>query len=128
MRITTNDLVPLWELGENLARMIRHIEQHNRWGGPGELNSLLMMIEHRLNTISDRKVESPLDEECSRPLYYKRDSGVEVIDVIEDWRLGFHMGNALKYLVREKRDPVSDLEKARWYIQRYLHHYNLIAR
>ncbi len=124
MRITTNDLIPLWPVSLNQSRMIRPIELHVRWGGPGELNSLLMMIEHKISSLSDREVDTCV-EETHRPLYYKRESGVEVIDVIEDWRLGFHLGNALKYIVREKRDRTADLEKARWYIQRYLFHHNL---
>lgn len=45
---------------------------------------------------------------------------LEVIDVIEDWQLGFHLGNAVKYIARagKKGDPVEDLKKALWYLQR----------
>lgn len=44
----------------------------------------------------------------------------EVIDVIEDWDLGFNLGNAIKYIGRagHKDDIVQDLEKAKWYIER----------
>lgn len=46
----------------------------------------------------------------------------EVIDVIEDWNLGFSLGNAVKYIARAgKKDPSAtkeDLEKAVWYINR----------
>lgn len=44
----------------------------------------------------------------------------EVIDVIEDWSLGFNLGNAVKYIARadHKGDAVTDLEKAEWYIRR----------
>jgi len=47
-------------------------------------------------------------------------SGIEPIDVIEAWGLGFHLGNCLKYLARcdLKGQPVEDLEKARWYLDR----------
>ena len=46
----------------------------------------------------------------------------ETIDVIEDWELGFHCGNAIKYLARHKHKGCSkqDIEKAIWYLQRYL--------
>lgn len=48
----------------------------------------------------------------------------EVIDVIEDWQLGFHLGNAVKYIARAGKKPTStmreDLEKAIWYIQRVI--------
>lgn len=46
----------------------------------------------------------------------------EVIDVIEDWNLGFHLGNVIKYISRAgKKDPnkrLEDLKKALWYLQR----------
>jgi hypothetical protein len=44
----------------------------------------------------------------------------EVIDVIEDWGLGFNLGNAIKYIARagHKGDKLTDLEKARWYLER----------
>jgi len=46
----------------------------------------------------------------------------ETIDVIEDWKLDFHCGNAVKYISRHlhKGDPQRDIEKAIWYLQRYL--------
>ncbi len=47
--------------------------------------------------------------------------GVEVIDAIEAWELDFHLGNVVKYVARagRKRDPkVTDLKKARWYLDR----------
>ena len=44
----------------------------------------------------------------------------EVIDVIEDWKLNFHLGNAVKYIARceHEGDKITDLKKARFYIQR----------
>lgn len=46
--------------------------------------------------------------------------GVEVIDAIEAWRLGFHLGNAVKYIARSahKGRLLEDLKKARWYLDR----------
>ena len=48
--------------------------------------------------------------------------GVEVIDAIEAWDLGFCLGNAVKYIARAgKKDPaktLEDLKKARWYLDR----------
>jgi hypothetical protein len=45
---------------------------------------------------------------------------IEVIDAIEDWRLGFNPGNAVKYIARHehKGTAIQDLEKAKWYIER----------
>lgn len=46
----------------------------------------------------------------------------EAIKVIEAWRLGFHLGNVVKYISRAgKKDPdkrLEDLKKARWYLDR----------
>lgn len=51
---------------------------------------------------------------------------IEVIDFIEDQKLDFHLANALKYICRAgKKNPdktKEDLEKAVWYIQRYISH------
>ena len=61
-------------------------------------------------------------EMINHPDYYLKDSGFEVIDVIEAWNLDFSLGNALKYVARAgKKDPKKkkqDLEKAIWYIER----------
>ena len=45
---------------------------------------------------------------------------MEVIDVIEDYDLGFSLGNAIKYILRAdaKGNRKQDLKKAIWYIQR----------
>lgn len=47
---------------------------------------------------------------------------IEVIEAIEDWKLNFHRGNAVKYVARAgKKDPskeIEDLEKAVWYLNR----------
>ncbi len=55
------------------------------------------------------------------PAHYKL-GGIEVIDAIEAWLLGFHLGNAVKYIARAgRKDPaktVEDLKKARWYLDR----------
>jgi hypothetical protein len=46
----------------------------------------------------------------------------EVIDVIEDWQLGYHLGNVVKYVARAgKKNPdkeIEDLEKAKFYLER----------
>ena len=46
--------------------------------------------------------------------------GIEVIDAIEAWALGFHLGNVVKYVVRaaHKGQHLEDLRKARWYLDR----------
>ena len=45
---------------------------------------------------------------------------IEVIEVIEDWKLGFCLGCVVKYIGRadHKGDALSDLKKAHWYLGR----------
>lgn len=52
------------------------------------------------------------------PHYTDHPSGIECIRVTE--HLNFCIGNAIKYLWRagRKGDPVQDLRKAIWYIER----------
>ena len=62
-------------------------------------------------------------EKIDHPEHYRKDSGFEVIDIIESWSLGFHLGNALKYIARaglKTEDKREDIEKAIWYLKRYL--------
>lgn len=62
-----------------------------------------------------------MSDNVNHPSHYT-DGNIEVIDFIEDKKLNYHRGNALKYLCRAgKKDPakeVEDLQKAAWYINR----------
>ena len=43
------------------------------------------------------------------------------VDVIENWGLGFCLGNVVKYIARAGRktpDVLTDLKKAQWYLDR----------
>lgn len=59
----------------------------------------------------------------NHPAHYT-DGKFETIDAIESWQLGYHLGNAVKYISRagkkSKDTELEDLRKARWYIKRYL--------
>lgn len=63
------------------------------------------------------------DKAVDHPSYYN-DGSIEVIRYIEDKKLGFHLGNAVKYISRAgKKDPnkrIEDIKKAIWYLQRYV--------
>jgi len=45
----------------------------------------------------------------------------ECIEVIDDWKLGYCLGNAVKYICRAgKKDPnktIEDLKKAKFYLE-----------
>ena len=54
------------------------------------------------------------------PSHYNK--GIEAIDFIESWSMDFNTGNAIKYLCRykHKNNPLEDLEKAKWYVERII--------
>lgn len=65
--------------------------------------------------------ETKANDPVNRPAHYT-DGKIEVIEFIEDKKLGFCLGNAVKYISRAgKKDPdkeIEDLSKAIWYINR----------
>lgn len=65
-------------------------------------------------------IKKPKDSAVDHPSYYQ--GKIEVIDFIEDKHLGFNLGNCVKYISRHqlkhKDNPVEDLKKARWYLDR----------
>ncbi len=65
----------------------------------------------------DKAVE--LGDMVNRPLHYTQGK-IEPIDVIEDWNLGPHEANVIKYIARAKHKghEKQDLEKAAWWLAR----------
>lgn len=56
----------------------------------------------------------------NHPPHYKS-GGIETIDFIEAKDLNYRLGNVIKYVSRAGKkasDPIEDLEKAAWYLQR----------
>ena len=60
-------------------------------------------------------------EMVDHPIHYNMGK-YEAIDVIEDWNLGFNLGNTIKYISRaghkDKTKTIEDLKKSLWYLQR----------
>ena len=58
-------------------------------------------------------------ENVNHPQHYNQGK-YEVIEVIEDWNLGFNLGNTVKYIGRagHKDNKLEDLKKAKWYLER----------
>jgi hypothetical protein len=74
-----------------------------------------------LDTINPEcvKPEAPKADPVNHPAHYKI-GGIETIDFIEAKALGYHLGNAVKYITRadHKGNRLQDLQKAKWYIDR----------
>ena len=62
-----------------------------------------------------------MTKEINKAKHYNT-SRFEVIDVIEEWELGFHLGNVIKYIARHKYkgSAKKDLQKAEYYLKRYI--------
>ena len=60
-------------------------------------------------------------DNVNHPAHYC-DGGIETIDFIEAKGLDYHLGNACKYISRagKKDDAVQDIQKAVWYLNRWL--------
>lgn len=62
------------------------------------------------------------NDPINNPSHYT-DGGYETIDFIEKMQLGYHLGNAVKYISRAGKktaDPIEDLNKAMWYLDRLM--------
>ena len=63
-------------------------------------------------------------DNVNRPSHYISNSGIESIDVIEAFDLGFNLGNSVKYILRSgkkggsREKEIEDLKKSIWYLKR----------
>lgn len=84
-------------------------------------------IKQHLSDVDKKKLFDELNELrmkseeslVNHPKHYQGNT-FEVIDIIEDFKLNFNLGNAIKYILRagHKGDRITDLQKAIWYIER----------
>lgn len=76
---------------------------------------------HMGNVISDKSPNRIVNQcdDINHPSHYTQ-GDIEVIDYIEDKKLGYRLGNVVKYISRagHKDDAIKDLKKARWYLNR----------
>ena len=83
---------------------------------------VLKRISEALNIdYKELDIKEDKKEMIDHPKHYNMGK-YEPIDVIEDWELGFNLGNTLKYINRaghkDKDKVIEDLKKARWYLDR----------
>ena len=66
------------------------------------------------------------EKDSLNPSYYKSDSGLEAIHVIEAFNLSFVAGTVFNYLVRAGKQygesEIKDMKKAHWYLSREIWH------
>ena len=63
-----------------------------------------------------------MHDPVNNPSHYCTDSGLQAINVIEAFELNYHLGNAVKYILRagKKDNEIQDLKKAAWYLARHI--------
>lgn len=69
---------------------------------------------------------SPVTSPIAKLIIGESSLNLECIEVVESLELGFHLGNALKYLWRagvKSEGLATDLKKALWYFERYVQNY-----
>lgn len=63
------------------------------------------------------------EPDVNHPPHY-HSKNFEVIDIIEDFELGFCLGNVIKYVLRAGKKSsetcIKDLNKAAWYLNRHI--------
>ena len=76
-------------------------------------------METNNNKLKEKIKSIDKKEAVNHPQHYNQGK-FEAIDVIEDWKLGFCLGNCVKYIARceHKGKKLEDLKKALWYLQR----------
>ena len=75
----------------------------------------------RANKYLNKTNETIPSDNVNKPSHYNTGT-IEVIEVIEDWKLNFNLGNAIKYIGRceHKNNKKEDIKKAIWYLEREL--------
>lgn len=71
-----------------------------------------------------------MSDQVNHPTHYNsHPSGIECITVTE--HMNFNLGNAVKYIWRaglKSETPITDLEKAAWYISREIERLKTVSR
>lgn len=88
-----------------------------------------MLDKEKIDAMFADAVKREFGEDTSsavnHPNHYAAGRKYEPIDVIEDWELGFSLGNVVKYISRagRKNDALEDLKKAQFYLNYAIEHY-----
>ena len=123
---TVNEVAEKFKTTYQIAYMVRKEMQKKAikakpLAGKFKRIAVFSSNESVLDTINPEcvKPEEPKVDPVNHPAHYKI-GGIETIDFIEAKALGYHLGNAVKYITRadHKGNRLQDLQKAKWYIDR----------
>lgn len=84
----------------------------------GDIFAILKPQTDENEEINDN-VNQATKEMVNHPEHYGGDNPLEVIKIIDHYKLGFALGNCIKYTIRadKKANKLEDLKKAAWYLQ-----------
>jgi len=129
---TVNEVAKKFNTTYQIAYMVRkEMQKKTPKAKPlaGKFKRIALFSSDKSITDMIREQGGPTDEEMmnappksdpvNHPAHYKV-GGIETIDFIEAKALGYHLGNAVKYITRadHKGNRLQDLQKAKWYIDR----------
>ena len=115
-----------WILKKQLASGADLSSLKARHGRPRKQRPIVLdEIKMNPDTVSKLVVAATTGKRATdavnHPPHYT-DGGIEVIDFIEAKRLGYHLGNVVKYICRAGKkgtnNGMEDLRKAQWYLKR----------
>ena len=87
------------------------VNRSRTWKVEGDGHGQHILDKPRGVTVNEQTKRDPVN-----PSHYKGDT---VMRIIEEFSLGFCLGNVVKYVLRHKNKAgVEDLKKARWYLDR----------
>jgi hypothetical protein len=103
------DLTPALKFLEGRAQAVKAKGQWENIGVFSSDKSIAQQIE----------MFEPKPDAVNNPAHYKV-GGIETIDFIEAKKLGYNLGNVVKYITRadHKANKLQDLRKAQWYLER----------
>jgi hypothetical protein len=84
----------------------------------GDIFAVLKPQTNKNEDIGDN-VHQATKEMVNHPAHYGGDNPMEVIKIIDHYKLPFSLGNTIKYVLRSdsKGNKLEDLKKAAWYLQ-----------
>ena len=112
----------MWNVKKKASGMKKKKAMTNKQLGLFSSDAPLVRPKLRMQSAEgDRMLEmfEPKPDPVKHPAHYKV-GGIETIDFIEAKKLGYNLGNVVKYITRadHKGNRLQDLRKAQWYLER----------
>jgi hypothetical protein len=116
---TVKEVADKFKTSYSVAYMVRKEMQKPKKQRAGNWKRIAVFSSGKSILNPEITVEEPKVDPVNHPTHYKV-GGIETIDFIEAKSLGYHLGNAVKYITRadHKGNRLQDLQKAKWYIDR----------